>query len=86
MEDRVTERNSKAAVRGLILTILPSLTHFCDQKLPEIELVQIASTTKECTSVEDRVMETNSKAAVRGLIHIVKNPAISDAHLNPEIV
>ena len=86
VEDRVTERNSKAAVRNLILTVLPSLTHFCDQKLPEIELVQIASTTKECTSVEDRVMETNSKAAVRGLIHIVKSPAISDAHLNPEIV
>ena len=62
------------------------LTHFCVQELPEIELVPIASTTKECTSVEDRVMETNSKAAVRALIHIVKSPAISDAHLNPEIV
>ena len=86
VEDRVAETNSKAAVRGLILTILPSLTHFCVQELPEIELVPIASTTKECTSVEDRVMETNSKAAVRALIHIVKSPAISDAHLNPEIV
>ena len=63
-----------------------SLTHFCVQELPEIEPVAITSTTKECTSVEDRVMETNPKASVRGLIHIVENPAISDAHLNPEIV
>ena len=66
VEDRVTETNSKAAVRGLILTILPSLWHFCVKELPEIELVPIASATKECTSVEDRVMETNPKAAVRG--------------------
>ena len=86
VEDRVAETNSKEAVRGLILTILPSLTHFCVQKLPEIELVSIASTTKEYTSVEDRVMETNSKGGVRGLIYIFKNHAISDAHLNPEII
>ena len=43
-----------------------SLTHFCTQELPEIELVPIVSTTKESTSVEDRAMETSSKAAVRG--------------------
>ena len=87
VEDRVTETNSKAAVRGLILTTPAiSLTHFCAQELPEIELVPIASTTKKSTSVEDRVMETNPKSAVRGLIHIVENPAFSDAHLNPGIV
>ena len=73
MEVPVTETNSKAAVRGLILTILPSLWHFCAKELPEIELVPIALATKECTSVEDRVMETNPKSAVRGLIHIVEN-------------
>ena len=86
VEDPVAETNFKAAVRWLILTILRSLWHFCVQELPEIELVAITSTTKQCTSVEDRVMETNSKAAVRGLIHIVENPAISDAHMNPEII
>ena len=48
--------------------LLPSisLTHFCAQELPEIELVPIVSTTKEYSSVEDQVMETNSMAAVRG--------------------
>ena len=75
------ETNSRAAVRGLIL-ILPSLslTHFSFQEfqVPEIELVAIASTTKECTSVpvEDQVLQTlqtNSMAAVRGLIHILSS-------------
>ena len=50
----------------LFLLSYTSLTHFCVQELPEIELVQIVSTTKERTSVEDRVMEISSKAAVRG--------------------
>ena len=87
VEDRVTETNSKAAVKGLILTTPAiSLTRSCAQELPEIEPVPIVSTTKECASVEDRVMETNPKSAVRGLIHIVENPAFSDAHLNPGIV
>ena len=65
MEGRVTETNPKAAVSVFLLSYT-SLTHFCVQELPEIELVPIASTTKEPTSVEDRrVTETNSKAAVR---------------------
>ena len=87
MEGRVTETNSKAAVRG-IDCYYPSisLTNFYVQELPKIELVAIASTTKESTSVEDGVMVTNSKAAVRELILIVENPAFSDAHLNSGIV
>ena len=57
-----------------------SLTHISIKELqvPEIELVAIASTSKECTSVpmEDRVLQTlqtNSKAAVRGMIHILSS-------------
>ena len=87
--DQVLETNPKAAVRGLILRILPSsLTHLIQElPVPENELANI-SATKECTSVEseDQDMGTNSKAAVRGLIHIVEIPAFSDAYLNPEIV
>ena len=65
--------------------------HICIQESPVAENeLAIISARKESryTSVEseDRDMETNSKAAVRGLIHIVENPAYSDAHLNPEIV
>ena len=62
------ETNSKAAVRGLFLLTSISLSHFCVQELPEIELSPIASTTKERTSLEDRVTETNPKAAVSGFI------------------
>ena len=68
VEDPVAETNSKAAVRGLFLLTSISLSHFCVQELPEIELSPIASTTKEHTSLEDRVTETNPKAAVSGFI------------------
>ena len=80
VEDRVTETKSKAAVRGLVLFILRSLTHImiCDQELPENELVAIVLATKECTSVKERVMETNSKAAVS---EINSFPPISLTHI-----
>ena len=84
MEDRVTETNVKAAVRGLNIIYAISLTHIimiCVQELPEIELVAIASATKESTPVEDRVMDTISNAVVRGLIHILEIPAISLTHI-----
>ena len=56
----------------LFLLSYISLTHLCAQERPEIELVPIASTTKERSSVEDRrVTETNSNAAVREQILIL---------------
>ena len=83
VENRVTETNSKAAVRGLLF-ILPSLWRTsASQELPENELVAIVSATKECTSVKERVMETNSKAAVREDLFFSSH--LSDAH-NPGIV
>ena len=84
VEDRVTETNFKAAVRGLNIIYAISLTHIimiCVQELPEIELVAIASATKESTPVEDRVMDTISNAAVRGLIHTLEIPASSLTHI-----
>ena len=84
MEDRVTETNSKAAVRGFDSNLAISLTHIimiCVQELSEIELVATVSATKERTSVEDRVMDTVSNAVVRRLIHILGIPAFSLTHI-----
>ena len=81
VEDRVTETNSKAAVRGFDSYLAISLTHICVQELSEIELVATVSATKERTSVEDRVMDTVSNAVVRRLIHILGIPAFSLTHI-----
>ena len=82
VEDRVTETNSKAAVRDSYLAI--SLTHIimiCVQELSEIEQVATVSATKERTSVEDRAMVTITNAAVRRFIHILEIPAFSLTHI-----
>ena len=84
VEDRVTETNSKAAVRGFDSYLAISLTHIimiCVQELSEIELVATVSATKERTSVEDRVMDTVSNAVVRRFIHILGIPAFSLTHI-----
>ena len=84
MEDRVTETNSKAAVRGFDSNLAISLTHIimiCVQELSEIELVATVSATKERTSVEDRAMVTITNAAVRRFIHILEIPAFSLTHI-----